>query len=109
MDWIKLNEEKYQELTRDSLLKVFSLKELIELSINYDTFWEFACVYYEIKNNVPIIVIDREMSVGGYNNSELKISASSSEVYSNDKKFKEFLETEIAKKLESTKTIGNEK
>ena len=80
---------------------------MVDFAINNDTmnpgknkFWEFAGAYYTFdKQNVPILVIDREQSVGGYNNSELIIWDNEEGIlFSNDKTFLNLVEQKIAEK-----------
>lgn len=78
----ELNQEKYEELVAGTCLEVISLEELVDIAFNNELMnpgknklWEFAGTYYRVNiNNLPIIVIDREQTVGGYNNSELELN-----------------------------------
>ena len=79
----KLSKEKYEELVKGTTLEVLSLDELVDIAIDGDgmnevsngqKFWEYAGAYYRYnKENNLVISIDREQTVGGYNNSELTI------------------------------------
>lgn len=70
-------------------------------------FWEFAGAYYRFdEHNTPILVIDREQSVGGYNNSELTLweDEDTKELFSNDKTFLKLIAEKIEEK-ENNKTL----
>ena len=77
-----LNQEKFEELVAGTCLESFSLDELVDIALDSEEMnpgknkiWEFAGAYYRLNiNNLPIIVIDREQTVGGYNNSELELN-----------------------------------
>lgn len=79
----ELSKEKYAELVKGTTLEVLSFEELIDIAINGEgmnevlngrKLWEYAGAYYRYnKENNLVISIDREQTVGGYNNSELKI------------------------------------
>lgn len=78
----ELSKEKYKELVSGTCLESLSLDELVDIAINSEEMnpgknkiWEFAGSYYRMNlNNLPIIVIDRAQTVGGYNNSELELT-----------------------------------
>lgn len=78
----ELNQVKYEELVAGTCLETISLEELVNIALNSEVMnpgknkiWEFAGTYYRLNlNNLPIIVIDREQTVGGYNNSELELN-----------------------------------
>lgn len=78
----ELSNEKYEELVAGTCLEVLTLDELVCIAIDTEEMnpgenkiWEFAGTYYRLNlNNLPIIVIDREQTVGGYNNSELELN-----------------------------------
>ena len=78
----ELSNEKYEELVAGTCLETISLEELVDIAFNDELmnpgknkFWEFAGTYYRVNiNNLPIIVIDREQTIGGYNNSELELN-----------------------------------
>lgn len=105
--WKELTEEKYKEIVKGSKLELLTLSEIIEMSINLDKFWKFTGAYYKLAaSGVPIIIIDREQSVGGYNNSELTLSFKNNNIKSNDRKFKTLICERIverAKKLITAK------
>ena len=104
----KLTEEIYKEITAHSSLSVLTLDELIELAIECDKFWDYAGIYYipKSKNNYDII-IDREQSVGGYNNSELVLSIINNEIDSNDNKFRKYVCQKIQEKSTSIEQERN--
>ena len=78
-----LNQRKYEKLVKGTSLENLSLSELVDIAINDERmneisnghkFWEYAGAYYRYNHeNNLVISIDREQSVGGYNNSELRI------------------------------------
>ena len=78
----ELSGTKYKELVEGTCLEVLSLQELVNIAIKNEEMnpgknkiWEYAGAYYRMNiNNLPIIVIDREQTVGGYNNSELELN-----------------------------------
>ena len=96
--WKELNEEKYKEVVKGSILSLLTLNEIIEISTNLDKFWEFVGTYYKLGEESPIIIIDREQSVGGYNNSELTLSVENNNIKSNDLKFKTLIWERIVEK-----------
>ena len=100
----KLTEEKYKELVEGSILSSLTLKEIVDIAINLDSFWEFAGTYYKLNSDNPTIIIDREQSVGGYNNSELTLLAVGNFAYSNDKQFQTQINETIASKAKMTNT-----
>ena len=77
----ELSAKKYKELVEGTCLEVLTLDEIVDIAIKGEEMnpgknkiWEYAGAYYRFNlNNLPIIVIDRAQTVGGYNNSELKI------------------------------------
>lgn len=105
----ELSKEKYEELVAGTCLEVVSLDELVDIAINGDgmnfgnvqKFWDFAGAYYRMNlNNLPIIVIDREQTVGGYNNSELILSLlDDNTLKCNDKIFENLIYSKIYEKL----------
>ena len=80
----ELSKEKYAELVKGTTLEVLSFEELIDIAINGEgmnevlngrKLWEYAGAYYRYnKENNLVISIDREQTVGGYNNSELELN-----------------------------------
>ena len=103
----ELSEEKYQELVRGTCLENISLDELVDIALNSEVMnpgknkiWEFAGTYYRFNlNNLPIIVIDRAQTVGGYNNSELELNLLDDNTFKcNDRKFEELIYSKIAEK-----------
>ena len=78
----ELSKEKYEELVAGTCLESLSLDEIVDVALNSEEMnpgkhkiWEFAGAYYRFNiNNMPIIVIDREQTVGGYNNSEIELT-----------------------------------
>lgn len=103
-----LTEEKYNEIAKGTALSVLSYEELIESAVNFDKFWEFAGTYYKLKAGSPIIIIDREQSVGGYNNSELTLLADENSVVSNDKEFQTYINAVIGSKEKTAKAQESE-
>lgn len=99
----KLTEEKYKKLVKGSILSSITLSEIVNIATNLDEFWEFAGTYYNLGAESPIIIIDREQSVGGYNNSELTLSTMRGSVVSNDEKFLSLVNEAITVKLEKSK------
>ena len=102
----ELTEEKYKELVKGTILSHISFSELVNIAINLDKFWEFAGTYYKLGAGSPIIIIDREQSVGGYNNSELTLSIVRDCIISNDKNFQVLVNEAITTK--SKLTVINE-
>lgn len=106
---IELDQINYETLFRDAKFGCLTLNEMIDIAINGEEmntsskFWEFAGAYYKFdKHNVPILVIDREQSVGGYNNSELEIWDNEEGVlFSNNTTFLNLVEQKIAEKENS--------
>ncbi len=94
-----LTKKEYNKITSNSQLSLLTLDELINIAIEFDKFWDYAGIYYKFvgkdKDNFSII-IDREQSVGGYNNSELVLSVVYDQIFSNDSEFKEL----VCKKIE---------
>ena len=109
----ELNQEKFEELVEGTCLEVFTLNELVDIAINTEVMnlgktkiWEFAGAYYRFNlNNMPIIVIDREQTVGGYNNSEIELTfVDDNTLKSNHKTFENLIYSMIEVK-ENTKTV----
>lgn len=98
----KLTEEKYKELVKGTILSSMTLSEIVDIATNLDKFWEFAGTYYTLGAESPIIIIDREQSVGGYNNSELTLSTMRGSVVSNDRNFQSLVNEAITVKLEKS-------
>ena len=103
----ELNKEIYNRLVAGTCLEILSLDELIDIAITDEKMnpgknkiWEFAGTYYKYSRcDMPEIIIDREQTVGGYNNSELKLYLlDDNTIHSNDKKFEEFIYSKIAEK-----------
>ncbi len=94
----ELTEEKYKELVKGTILSHISLSEIVDIAINLDKFWEFAGTYYKLGAESPIIIIDREQSIGGYNNSELTLSIVRDFIFSNDKNFQALVNETITVK-----------
>ena len=102
-----LDQEKYEELVAGTCLEILTLDELVDIAINFkemnpgkNKIWEFAGVYYRFNlNNLPIIVIDREQTVGGYNNSELELNLlDDNTIKSNHKTFENLVYLKIEEK-----------
>ena len=78
----ELDQDKYEELVAGTCLEALSLDEFVDIALNSEEMnpgknkiWEFSGTYYRFNmNNLPIIVIDREQTVGGYNNSEIELT-----------------------------------
>ena len=78
----ELSKEKYEELVAGTCLEDLTLEELVDIALNSaemnpgkNKIWEFAGTYYRFNlSNLPIIVIDRAQTVGGYNNSEIELN-----------------------------------
>lgn len=109
----ELNQEKFEELVAGTCLEVLSLEELVNIGLNTEEMnpgknkiWEYAGAYYRLNlNNLPIIVIDREQTVGGYNNSELELTLlDDNTVKSNHKTFENLVYAKIEER-ENNKTI----
>lgn len=109
----ELNQEKYEELVAGTCLETISLEELVDIALNSEVmnpgknkFWEFAGTYYRLNlNNLPIIVIDREQTVGGYNNSELELNLiDDNTIESNHKTFENLVYSKIFEK-ENNQTL----
>ena len=103
----ELNQEKYEELVAGTCLEDVSLNELVHIALNDEEMnpgknkiWEFAGAYYRFNsNNMPIIVIDRAQTVGGYNNSELELNLlDDNTLKSNDKNFENLIYIKIEQK-----------
>ena len=105
----KLSKEKYEELIKGTLLERLSLDELVDVAINGEgmneiskgrKFWEYAGSYYRFnKENYLVINIDREQTVGGYNNSELRIVLVNNKyITTNSRTFSFLLQTKLAEK-----------
>ena len=103
----ELTEEKYKELVNGTILGNISLEEIVDIAINLDKFWEFAGTYYKLGEESPIIIIDREQSVGGYNNSELTLSIVKDCIISNDKSFQALVDEVITTKSKLTEINEN--
>ena len=85
MEWQNLTEEKYNEIVNGTLLSNLTLNEVVEIAADLDRFYDIAGVYYQENNTAsPTIIIDREQSVGGYNNSYLTLNATNNYVISNN-------------------------
>jgi len=109
----ELNQEKYEELVAGTCLETISLEELVNIALNSEVMnpgknkiWEFAGTYYRLNlNNLPIIVIDREQTVGGYNNSELELNIlDDNTIESNHKTFENLVYSKIFEK-ENNETL----
>ena len=104
----ELNQEKFEELVAGTCLESLSLNELVDIAINGNgmncgksqKFWEYAGSYYRFNiNNMPIIVIDREQTVGGYNNNELELNIiDDNTIESNHKTFENLVYSKIYEK-----------
>ena len=93
----KLTEKTYNKLTAHTNLNLLTMDELIELAIEVDKFWDYAGIYYKLRDKNDFdIIIDREQSVGGYNNTELVLSIINNKLVANDEKFKQL----VCKKIE---------
>lgn len=105
---IELDQINYETLFRNTKFGCFTLSEMVDIAINDEKinpgknkFWEFAGAYYRFdKHNTPILVIDREQSVGGYNNRELTLweDEDTQEMFSNDKTFLKLIAEKIEEK-----------
>ena len=79
---LSISKEKYEELVAGTCLEDLTLEELVDIALNDELMnpgknkiWEYAGAYYRFNmNNLPIIVIDRAQTVGGYNNSEIELT-----------------------------------
>lgn len=103
----ELNQEKYEELVAGTCLEVLSLDEIVDIALNNEEMnpgkykiWEYAGAYYRMNlNNLPIIVIDREQTVGGYNNSELELNLlDDNTIKCNDKTFEKLIYSKLEEK-----------
>ena len=103
----ELNQEKFEELVKGTCLEVLSLEELVDIALKSEEMnpgknkiWEFAGTYYRFNlNNLPIIVIDRAQTVGGYNNSELELNLlDDNTLKCNDKTFEKLVYLRIEEK-----------
>ena len=103
----ELSGNKYKELVEGTCLESLSLNEIVDIALNSEEMnpgknkiWEFAGTYYRFNlNNLPIIVIDRAQTVGGYNNSELELNLLDDNTFKcNDRKFEELVYSKIAEK-----------
>lgn len=110
----ELSKEKYEELVKGTPLEGVSLDELVDVAINGEgmneisngrKFWEYAGTYYRYNNeNYLVISIDREQTVGGYNNSELKIVlVNNKHIITNNRTFTRLIPTKSAEKENSIK------
>lgn len=104
---IELDQTNYETLFRNAKFGCFTLNEMVDIAINDEKMnpgknkiWEFAGAYYAFnKHNEPMLIIDREQTVGGYNNSELIIWDNEEGIlFSNDKTFLNLVEQKIAEK-----------
>ena len=107
-----LNQEIYEELVAGTCLESLSLEEVKNIAMNgegmksgYYPFYEYAGSFYKYsRNNLPIIIIDREQSVGGYNNSALTLELiDDNTLKSNNKKFEELIYSNIEAKENNNK------
>ena len=106
----ELSKEKYEELVRGTCLEDLTLEELVDIALNSEEMnpgenkiWEFAGAYYRFNlNNLPIIVIDRAQTVGGYNNSEIELTIiDDNTIKCNHKTFENLVYSKIEEKLNS--------
>ena len=104
---IELDQINYETLFRNAKFGCFTLQEMVDLAVNNETMnpgkfkiWEFAGVYYAFnKHNEPMLIIDREQTVGGYNNSELIIWDNEEGIlFSNDKTYLNLVKEKIKEK-----------
>lgn len=102
-----LSKEKYEELVKGTLLEGVSLDDLVDIALNSEEMnpgkhkiWEYAGAYYRYNlNNLPIIVVDREQTVGGYNNSELELNLlDDNTIKSNHKTFEKLIYSKLEEK-----------
>ena len=109
----ELSNEKYKELVAGTCLESLSLDELVDIALNSEEMnpgknkiWEYAGAYYRMNiNNLPIIVIDRAQTVGGYNNSELELNLlDDNTIESNHKTFENLVYSKIEEK-ENNQTL----
>ena len=103
----ELSGKKYKELVVGTCLESLSLDEIVDIALNSELMnpaknkiWEFAGAYYSFNlNNLPIIVIDRAQTVGGYNNSELVLNVvDDNTLKCNDNKFESLIYSKIEEK-----------
>ena len=103
----ELNQEKFEELVAGTCLESLTLNEIVDIAFNDELmnpgknkFWKFAGTYYRFNlNNLPIIVIDREQTVGGYNNSELELTLiDDNTIKSNHKTFENLVYLKLEEK-----------
>ena len=103
----ELSKEKYEELVAGTCLESLRLDELVDIALNSEEMnpgknkiWEYAGAYYRFNiNNLPIIVIDRAQTVGGYNNSELELNLLDDNTFiSNHKIFENLVYSKIEEK-----------
>lgn len=104
----ELSKEKYEELVAGTCLEDLTLEELVDIALNDELMnpgknkiWEYDGAYYRFNlNNLPIIVIDRAQTVGGYNNSELELNLLDDNTFKcNDKVFEDLVYKEIEEKI----------
>ena len=109
---IELDHEKFEELVAGTCLEELSFEELVNIAINSEEInpgknklWEFVGAYYRYNlNNLPIIVIDRAQTVGGYSNSELSINVvDDNTLKCNDCKFESLIYAKLAEKENNVK------
>ena len=106
----ELNQQKFEELVAGTCLEDLTLEELVDIALNDEIMnpgknkiWEYAGAYYRFNiNNLPIIVIDRAQTVGGYNNSELTISVNGDSISSNDANLKRIICDKINERAQET-------
>lgn len=109
----KLDSKMYEKIVKGTALSSLSLEEIIDIAMNNEEvniisssgtgFWEYAGAYYRLDTKKqPTIVIDREMSVGGYNNSELTISVNGDSISSNDANLKRIICDKINERAQET-------
>lgn len=93
-------------------MESLSLDEIVDIALNSEEMnpgknkiWEYAGAYYRFNiNNLPIIVIDREQTVGGYNNSELELNfLDDNTIKSNHKTFENLVYSKIEEKENNVK------
>ena len=102
-----LSKEKYEELVKGTLLEGVSLDDLVDIALNSEEMnpgknkiWEYAGAYYRYNEfTYPVIVIDREQTIGGYNNSELVITLINKKyIATNDRTFTRLILSKLEEK-----------
>ena len=105
-----LTEEIYKEIVKNSILKNLTLKELINIAINYDKSWDIAGIYFRIIEQCKLstIIIDRKQSSDGYTESEIQLVIFKDQISSSDPNFSLTIYEEIDKKQQQNKNNNEE-